>query len=426
MTGRRSIVSSPASASPRPTSSPSSAGVSSPSCLPRLLGASPSTIRCSAKPASASPVSPGAGTRSAPHFQTNFVRAQRVLQISASLPLAHGAYRMVPTALLPAPTPPKPSPRASAHEVQEYRQAARRARLPWLAAQQSVCLRQALDAEPNGSQAPLLLFVDGGYTHGTVAKKLPPRTTLVGRIRKDAQLYFLPQPPPAPKPRGRPRPYGAPAPTPEPLRMDDSAPWTSVDVSLSAAPHALRVKRLKDILWRPAGLHHTLPLVVIAPLGYRLRKHSKLLYRRPAFLICTDPELDLHALVQGFVQRWNIEVNFREEKILLGVGQAQVRNADSVEALPALPVASYALLLATLRAFQGPVKPHLLPPPKWAADTAPRRFSTQRAIQQLPAEVWGRALALANFSGFAAPSTPTTKPQKFLPDLPSALLYAVN
>jgi hypothetical protein len=362
-----------------------------------------------------------------PRFQTNFVRAQRVLQLSASVPLSDHGYRMVPIAFLHAPTPAKPSRKASPEEFQQYRQAARQARLPLLAAQQIGALRQALDAEPGGTQRQLQILVDGGYTNATVLKKLPPRTTLIGRLRKDAKLYFLPQTPAAPPPRGRPRRYGAPAPTPEQLRTDDSVPWTSLEVSVSGAPHSMRIKHLPKILWRTAGLGHTLQLVVIAPLSYRLRKGSKLLYRQPAFLICTDPELDLRALVQGFVQRWGIEVNFREQKTLLGVGQAQVRHPDSVEAVPALQVASYAMLqLACLRTLDGPVKPDLLPPPKWAAADAPPRFSTPRAINQLRAEVWGRALGLANISGFADRSTPTTKPEKLLPDLGSAVFYATN
>ena len=328
-----------------------------------------------------------------PRFQTNFVRAQRVLQLSASVPLSDHGYRMVPIAFLHAPTPVKPSRKASPEEFQQYRQAARQARLPLLAAQQIGALRQALDAQPGGTQRQLQILVDGGYTNATVLKKLPPRTTLIGRLRKDAKLYFLPQTPAAPPPRGRPRRYGAPAPTPEQLRTDDSVPWTSLEVSVSGAPHSMRIKHLPKILWRTAGLGHTLQLVVIAPLSYRLRKGSKLLYRQPAFLICTDPELDLRALVQGFVQRWGIEVNFREQKTLLGVGQAQVRHPDSVEAVPALQVASYAMLqLACLRTLGGPVKPDLLPPPKWAAADALPRFSTPRAINQLRAEVWGRAL----------------------------------
>ena len=104
-----------------------------------------------------------------------------------------------------------------------------------------------------------------------------------------------------------------------------------------------------------------------------------------------------------------------------------MRHPDSVESVPALKVASYALLqLACLRTLDGPDKPDLLPPPKWAAEEVRPRFSTQRAINQLRAEVWGRALGLANFFGFANRGTPTTKPEKFAPDLSSAVLNAIN
>lgn len=361
-----------------------------------------------------------------PHFQTNFVRAQRVLQFSAVVPLRDGACRMVPVSFLHTPTPTKPSRKAPPEEWQQYRQTARQTRLPLVAAQQIVALREALDAEPNGAQRPLHCVVDGGYTNETILKKLPPRTTLIGRIRKDASLYFLPDPSPAPQ-RGRPRHYGAPAPTPEQLRTDDAVPWTLLDISISGAPHQIRVKCLRPVLWRTAGLQLTLQLVVIAPLSYRLRKASKLLYRQPAFLICTDPDLDLHCLVQGFIRRWGIEVNFREEKTLLGVGDAQVRHPDSVQAVPALQVASYSLLqLACLRTVDGLEKPDLLPQPKWAPQDARPRFSTQRAINQLRAEVWGRALGLTNFSDFAQRCTPSAKPEKFLPDLSSAVFYTAN
>jgi Transposase DDE domain len=347
--------------------------------------------------------------------------------LSASIPLSDGAYRMVPIAFCHAPNPPKPARKAPPEAVQEYRKSARLARLPLLAATQIAALRQALDAEPNGIQRPLHLLVDGGYTNETVLKKLPARTVLIGRIRKDAKLYFLPESSSSVPHRGRPRHYGAPAPTPQQIRSDETRPWSTIDVSLSGAPHQMRVKHLGPVLWRTAGLAQVLQLVVIAPLSYRLRKNSKLLYRRPAFLICTDAHLDLPSLVQGYVQRCDIETNFREEKTLLGVGQAQVRHGRSVEAMPALQVASYALLLlAALRACHGPTPADLLPAPKWHAASPPRRFSTARAINQLRAELWGSALGLTNFSGFLALRTPSTKPEKFLPDLPSAVLYAIN
>lgn len=362
-----------------------------------------------------------------PKFQTNFVRAQRFLQFSAAVPSSGSAYRMVPIAFFHAPTPPKPSPKASDEQQAEYRRATKQARLPLQAVQQIVALRQNLDSDPGGAQRQLQCVVDGGYTNETVLKKLPDRTTLIGRIRKDAKLYFPPEAPSPSASRGRPRHYGLQAPTPEQLRTDDSVPWTFLNVSVSGAPHQMRIKCLGPILWRAAGLQHTLQLVVIAPLGYRLRQNSKQLYRQPAFLICTDPNLDAGSLVQSFVQRWGIEVNFREEKTLLGIGQAQVRDATSVEAIPALQVASYAMFqLASLHTLDGENKPDLLPAPKWAAAEAQPRFSTQRAINHLRAEVWGRALGLLNFSDFAPPRSPDSKPEKFVSDPRSALFYAVT
>jgi len=184
---------------------------------------------------------------------------------------------------------------------------------------------------------------------------------------------------------------------------------------------------LRPVLWRTAGLALTLQPVVIAPLSYRLRKGSKRLYRQPAFLLCMDPDLEVREVVQGLVQRWGIEVNFREQKTLFGVGQAQVRHPHAVESVPALQVASYAmLLLACLRTLDGPAKPDLLPPPKWASANPPSRFSTQKALAQLRAKVWGRALGLENFSGVAAATRAHTKPEKFRTDLSSAVLYATN
>ena len=68
---------------------------------------------------------------------------------------------------------------------------------------------------------------------------------------------------------------------------------------------------------------------------------------------------------------WQIEVNHRDEKSLLGVGQAQVRSALSVPRQPALVVAAYSLLLlAALQAF-GPTRTSdYLPLPQWRKPAA--------------------------------------------------------
>jgi len=368
---------------------------------------------------------PGVGWRRdplGPRFQTNFVRAQRFLQTSLALPAPDGSCRVVPVAFRHAPTPPKPSKKATATELKEYRAQARAARLSQRGSEQIRDLRAALDADPSAASRRLVVAFDGGYTNQTVLRHLPPNTTAIGRLRQDARLLLQPGPQ-TPKAQGRRRAYGPSAPTPEQVRTDAS-PWQTFTFNHQGASHALRFKRRTGLMWRAAGAHQTLQLIVIAPLAYRLRQGSKLLYRRPAFLICTDENLDPQRLIETYFHRWDIEVNFREEKTLLGVGQAQVRCSRSVESAPALTVASYALLLlATQRAFRGS-RDALLPRPKWLPASSTTRISTQQAIHQLRAEVWGRGLGLVNFSPFASTSPANSKPQKSSFPLASAAIYA--
>ena len=72
--------------------------------------------------------------------------------------------------------------------------------------------------------------------------------------------------------------------------------------------------------------------------------------------MCTDLSSAARRLLQIYFDRWQIEVNHREEKDTLGVGQAQLRNPLAVPRQPVLVVAAYsALLLAALKVF-GPLR----------------------------------------------------------------------
>ena len=358
-----------------------------------------------------------------PRFQTNFVRAQRFLQVSAAMPGKDGVYRLSPIAFVHTPTPPKPKRNASAEVVAQYRLDAANARLGLRATQQMTELRQVLDQDAGGQERTLLVAFDGGYTNSTVLKNIPPHTTCIGRIRKDAYLSFLPDPALL-KPRGRRLRYGADAPTPDQFRTDDSQPWQTMSFTHSGVTHPLRYKLRKNLLWRTAGVGQILQLIVIAPLAYRPRKGSKLLYRDPAYLICTDPALEARQIIETYFQRWDIEVNFRDEKTLLGIGQAQVRAEPSVESAPALAVAAYGLLLVSAQRAFGNSTAGLLPQPKWAAASKGPRTSTQQLIHQLRAEVWGRGLAINRFSGFASDLSPDSKSEKCTFPLASAVCYA--
>jgi len=367
---------------------------------------------------------PGVGWRRdplGPPFQTNLFRAQRVLQISALLPEGPAA-RMIPIDFQDAPTPAKPRTNDPPECWQQYNEARRTHNLNTQAAQRLAALRHDLDADEPSRHRPLWISADGRLTNKPVLRQLPANTVFIGRIRGDARLYY--PPPPLDHPVGRKPSYGLRTPTPEQLLHGHTVPWQEVTVTVSGQPRTFRIKTIAPVLWRTAGPNKPLRLIVIAPTGYRLRKGSKLLYRQPAFLICTNPELPVQAIVQTYVTRWGIEVNFRGEKQLIGVGQAQVRSAKSVQAAPALAVAAYSLLLlAAHRAGAGQPDGLQLPPPKWLERRAEPRSTTADLKREIRNELWGRGLH-AHFCGFSATITFGPERTETALHLPSAVIYA--
>ena len=363
-----------------------------------------------------------------PPFHVNFIRAQRFIQLSGMLPSGDvpASGRGIPIRFEHVPPVPKPKWSAPPEAWKAYRKECRARNLNTHAVGLLQDVRRELDRQHHAEDRPLLVAVDGSYTNKTVLKKLPERTTLIGRIRKDAKLFHLP----CQENQlavGAKRKYGPQAPTPEQLRQDDSIAWQEVTAFGAGKTHAFRVKTISPVLWKKAGPDNPLRTVVIAPVGYRLRKGSKLLYRRPAYLICTDPDLPLSELIQYYLWRWDVEVNHRDEKQIIGVGQAQVRSEQSVDRQPALAVASYAiLLLAAAQAFGIDAVHGALPPPKWQTHRTKQRLSTQELIRQLRSEVWAYAIDQldADSNGFVTEQCASTKSPKLVLPVTSALLYA--
>jgi len=239
-------------------------------------------------------------------------------------------------------------------------------------------IRQALDARVGTRLRQLLATGDGSYTNRTTLRQLPERTTFIGRIRKDAKLFQALPSASAPRSGGRPRHYGPAAPTPEQLLHDDTVPTVNVKCFAAGQFREIPVKVMRQLYWRKAGPDLCLQLVVVKPLGYRLRKGSKILYRQPAFLICTDPQLNLQTLLQAYIDRWQIECNHRDEKSLIGVAQGQVWSPKAVARLPQFQVAIYSLLtLASILAYGFQRTDNYLPLPLW------RRKSVRPSILDL-------------------------------------------
>jgi DDE superfamily endonuclease len=362
---------------------------------------------------------PGVGYRRdplSPPFHVNFVRGMRFVQLSALVHQQDGFCRMIPIDFQQAPLPARPAPKASAQEQQQYKKDLAAANINTLGLERVRSLRRGLDAQSQSAERHLRVVVDGRFTNGKLLKNVPPNTTLIGRIRRDAKLFLPPQ---TQAPTGRKRLYGQAAPTPEELLKDSSHDFALVPAQLGARSCQFKVKVLRPLRALQAGGQQALQLVVIAPLGYRLRKGSKLLYRQPAFLICTDPALEPQTLLQSYLWRWDIEVNFRDQKSLLGIGQAQVRNPKSVQSQPALAVAAYGLLL--LAAAQTNLQ--ALSQPKWRSDPEPKRLSTASLINLLRHQLWSASIK-RSFTHFCSDPPDDHNPEKLQPHLPSALFYA--
>jgi len=359
-----------------------------------------------------------------PPYHVNLCRALRFVQVSLLVAPqdSTGPARALPVRFELAPAVPKPKKDAPPEAWKTYRQQRKAHSLSQVAVAALTDVRQALDHGPATQARPLLASGDGGYTNRTTLRRLPQRTAYIGRIRKDAKLYF-PLPPSSPgKAPGRHKLYGAPAPTPEQVLRDESIPLQKIRCFAAGQVREMPVKVLGPLYWRKAGAALALQLVLIKPLGYRLRQGSKLLYRQPAFLICTDPLLDLPTLVQAYIYRWEIECNHRDEKSLLGVAQGQVRNPQAVPRLPQFQVAIYSLLLlAALLAYGFRRTAAFLPLPKW------RRRSIRPSLLDLLNLLREQIVARACLSDplLISTTSPTPHPQpqsgrnSFFPPTPS-------
>ena len=258
---------------------------------------------------------------------------------------------------------PAPSRRADAQQWQSWRDASAASAISRRGAERLAHLRENIDQTPGGSDRALLICADATFTNRTVLQNLPPRTTLMGRIRKDARLYALPTAKEENHGRGRRRYYGQRLPTPEQYRHDQSIPWTTVTAFAAGRVHDFDIKFVTPLRWKHAGGERQLSLLIVRPIAYRLRKGAHLSYRNPAYLICSDPALAPQQILQAYLWRWEIELNFRDEKTLLGFGQPQVRSDPAVRTTATFFVFVYALLLLALENCHLAHSP--LPRPRW-------------------------------------------------------------
>jgi hypothetical protein len=158
----------------------------------------------------------------------------------------------------------------------------------------------------------LVLVTDSGFSPlEFLAALVRQEITCVARLRLDAALY-QPAPPRRPGTLGRPRTKGQRLPTLAEVLADKTTRWQRVVVPGWYGEGERIVEICSDTaVWRHAGL----PVVPIR--WVLLRDPSKRF--DPQALLCTDLAQEPLQVVRWFVQRWQLEVTFREVRDHLGV-----------------------------------------------------------------------------------------------------------
>ncbi len=295
-----------------------------------------------------------------PKFRFNLMWGLRFLQVGLLIPLyrtSKQSPRSLPVRFVECPAVKKPSKKASPEDWDAWRQCCKASNLSTRTVHIVRGLREACDAA-GGQRKTILAVGDNSFCNRTLFRSTWDRVQIIARCRRDLKLC-------RPASSGR-RIYDAVKFTPEQVRQDDAIRWRKVRVFYGGQWRKIRYKEVTGIYWQSGAGQRLLRLLIVAPLPYQAPGRPRKYYRDPAFLLTTDLRGTAREMLQPYLDRWQIEVNHREEKDTLGVGQAQLRSSQSVPRQPAFVVAAYsALLLAGILAF-GPDRGEAYPQlPKW-------------------------------------------------------------
>ena len=301
-----------------------------------------------------------------PKFRFNLMFGLRFLQVSLLLPLyrKHAtAPRALPVRFEEAPALKHPPRKAPPEQWAAWKKAVRQNNLSARAIGVIASLRLSLD-QAGEERKRLLIVGDASFCNRTLFRSELERTEVLARTRRDVKLCRRASP-------GSKRFYDELKFTPEQIRQDESVPWRKARIYHGGHWRKVRYKELHTLYWQSGAGRRPLRLFIVAPIPYQAPGRRRKYYRDPAYLLTTDLTGTAREMLQAYFDRWQIEVNHREEKDTLGIGQAQVRSSRSVPRQPGFAVAAYSLLmLAGLLTFGPQRGQHCLPLPKWRKHSA--------------------------------------------------------
>ena len=332
-----------------------------------------------------------------PPFHVNLIYGLRFIQYTLLLPLYENSAddeqaappRSIPVCFNEVPVIAKPGKKATDEEKADYKSKLRKRPANHLALDALLSLRKQLDAA-GAADKDVLSALDGGFCNKVFFGKKLDRIELVARSRKDARLCF------AAEPGGR-RFYAKETFTPESVRTSESQPWLTGRFFHGGAWRDMRYKEITGVFWPNGAGRRPLRLIVLASTPYKNSPNGKTNSRQPAYLLTTDLKRPVESIIQCYLDRWQIEVNHREEKSNFGVGDAQVRNTQSVLRQPAFVVAIYAMmLLAAQKAYGSRRGDAYVPLPKWRKGA--KRPSCQDIVSELRREMESDPEKLRDFA----------------------------
>lgn len=317
-----------------------------------------------------------------PPFQVNLIWGLRYLQMSLLVPLysenQNTPARALPIRFISAPSIKKPGKKSTEEERQTYRILSKQKNLSTIFVNNVLELRKSMD-EIGFEAKTLVMSSDGSFCNKTCMSIDDPRIILLARCRKDAKLCFKAS-------EQSKRIYDEKKFTPEDVRKDDRILWQTKSFFYGGQWREVKYKEVIKVLWQNGTKKRPLRLIVLAPMPYI--KGGKKNYRNPSYILATSIDAPIGVLIQAYLDRWQIEYNHRDEKSILGVGEAQVRNEKSVVKQPAFHVAVYsALLLANIMTYRD--KPHedFGKMPKWREKQRRNRNTCRALVGMLRANI---------------------------------------
>jgi len=308
-----------------------------------------------------------------PAYHVNLIHGHRIFQASLLLPLYNRfienadnnikipSARGIPVCFQNVPALKKPGKLASPEDITFHKIAMKNYNLSTVFKEAATSLVNSF--QQAGSHQSIIFVGDGSFCNKTVFSLNLKNVFLLTRCRKDNKLCFRDT-------ENKMRFYSKDKFSPKDIYQDKDIQWEKSIAIMGGEKRDVRYKEIKEVFWQKGSGKKELRLIVISPYPYRTTKKGKLLYRKEAYLLTDNLDICVEKLIQMYIDRWEIEVNHRDEKTTLGIGQAQVRNLNSVLKLPTQLAAMYSILLLTcIECFGNDRESNFIPLPKWRKQT---------------------------------------------------------